>query len=54
MSKPGVASAEGSGMGVIVTGNGGTATIAADITDAQGGMASITFMVIVEGEITRR
>ena len=48
---PAVASAEGSGMGVIVTGNGeGTATIAADITDAQGGMASITFMVIVEGE----
>ena len=48
---PAVAAAVAAGMSVAVTGNAeGTATIAADITDGQGGAASITFMVIVEGE----
>lgn len=48
---PAVASAVASGMSIAVTGNAeGTATIAADISDGQGGTASITFVAIVEGD----
>ncbi|MCC6800025.1 MAG: hypothetical protein IT325_07905, partial [Anaerolineae bacterium] len=48
---PAVASAVAVGMQVTITGNAaGTATITADVSDGQGGLGTVTFLAIVEGQ----
>lgn len=48
---PSVASARAEQMEAVITGNAaGTATIIADVSDGRGGIGTITFLVIVEGQ----
>ncbi len=48
---PAVASAVAAGMQIAISGNAeGTATITADVSDGRGGLGTVTFLVIVEGQ----